>query len=292
MDAALLQRYHPQEYHRRFLVDGLRPDGRTPQDRRPAELRSRALECSHGSASLRLGHSSAVAGVRAEVTEVTDEQPILNPVTVTVELPPLCSASFRDRNIAAGVSTFLSSALTDVLNSTHVLDSRQMQIRDKELMWTLHLHVLCLNYDGNAFDLCLLAALAALEDVSLPALSEDRASGRLIEAATTSEGREPIVAKAVRLALRSRPLPMTFAQMPGDIWVVDPSASEESLGASVSLCLVGSRWLVYHQGGGAGVDRFLSELMPLARSCTPALTKLLEGAVRAPSPQELAGRSF
>ena len=29
----------------------------------------------------------------------------------------------------------------------------------------LHLHIVCLNYDGNAFDLCLLAAVAALEDL-------------------------------------------------------------------------------------------------------------------------------
>ena len=28
----------------------------------------------------------------------------------------------------------------------------------------LHVHIICLNYDGNAFDLCLLAAIAALED--------------------------------------------------------------------------------------------------------------------------------
>ena len=29
----------------------------------------------------------------------------------------------------------------------------------------LHLHIICLNYDGNAFDLCLLAAVAALEEL-------------------------------------------------------------------------------------------------------------------------------
>lgn len=31
----------------------------------------------------------------------------------------------------------------------------------------LHVHIICLNYDGNAFDLCLLAAIAALEEFML-----------------------------------------------------------------------------------------------------------------------------
>merc|ERR1712228_662586 len=80
------------------------------------------------------------------------------------------------------------------------------------------------------------------------------------------------------MRLKSRPLPVSFVQLPGERWVVDPSASEEGLGASVSLCLLGGRWLVYHQGGNANVERFLAQLMPGARACVAALTALLDGA--------------
>ena len=36
-----------------------------------------------------------------------------------------------------------------------------------DVSWVLHVHIVCLNYDGNAFDLCLLAAIAALEEPPL-----------------------------------------------------------------------------------------------------------------------------
>jgi len=285
MDALLLQKFHPEEYHRRFLADGVRPDGRAPATRRPSRLQPAALAAAFGSASVRLGGSSAVAGVRAECTEASPDLPALGHVTATVELPPLCSSAFRDRHVAAGTSTFLASALNDVLNSPHVLDAAQLHIREGELYWTLHVHVVCLNYDGNAFDLCVLAALAALEDTFLPALGEGSVAPsegagplRLVALPTGSPG---AVSEARQLLLKSRPLPVTFARLPGDVWVLDPSAGEEALGASVSLCLVGGRWLVYHRGGGATAERFLSELMPLARGSVPALAELLDGARRA-----------
>lgn len=278
MDAALLQRFLPEEYHRRFLADGVRPDGRGQHQRRPTRLRSAAVGSVHGSASVCLGHSAAVAGIRAEVNEAVPDMPALGSIVATVELPPLCSADLRDRHRAAGITTFLSNALTDVLNSPHVLDVAQLNIRKGELYWVLHIDIVCLNYDGNAFDFCLLAALAALEDLSLPALAEEAgrlSSGRLAAVPANSPG---LVSDVTRLKLKCRPLPVTFAQLPGDVWVLDPTASEEALGASVSLCLVGGKWLVYHQGGGATADRFLKELMPQARASVPNLTALLDAA--------------
>lgn len=279
MDAVLLQRYLPEEYHRRFLADGVRADGRGPTTRRPAWLQRGVLGSAAGSASVRLGNSAAVAGVRAEVTEASPELPVTGHVTATVELPPLCSSAFRDRQTASSAATFLASTLRDVLNSPQVLDAAQLHIREGELCWTLSVHVVCLNYDGNAFDLCILAALAALEDTALPALGDDAAapSGLPPRLVALPEGTAGAVSEARRLVLKSRPLPATFAQLPGDVWVVDPTAGEESLGASVSLCLVGGRWLVYHRGGGATADRFLSELMPVARDSVPELTALLDG---------------
>ena len=63
---------------------------------------------------------------------------------------------------------------------------------------------------------------------------------------------------------------------PGGQWAQDPSAAEEALGASVSLCFVNGDWLIYHQGGGADASRFLEELMPVARASTERLSKLLD----------------
>lgn len=278
MDAVLLQRCEPEVYYRRFLDDGVRPDGRAPHDRRAAQLQRGAIGSAHGSASVRLGLSTAVAGVRAEITESIPELPAHGQVMVSIEFPPLCSAVFRERQRALSLSTFLSNALTDILNSANVFDHLQLGIREGQVFWNLHLQVVCLNHDGNAFDLCLLAALAALEDTVLPALAEDPLpiSGmpvRFVEAAVGSAG--AIVCQGRSVKLVCRPLPVTFTKLPGEHWALDPSAEEEALGPSVSLCLVGGKWLVFHPGGGGEVERFLSELMPVARTCVGALTDLL-----------------
>lgn len=281
MDAVLCRRFRPEEYHRRFLEQGLRPDGRAARERRRCSLQRGPVTCAHGSASVRLGRSAAVAGVRAEVAEAVQDTPARGLVTVSVELPRLCAAAFRDRQRTAGVSAFLSSALSEVLGSPDVLDPLQLDIREDELCWCLHVSVVCVSYDGNAFDLCLLAALAALEDTSLPALAlaggpqPEGVPGRLCEAAP---GSQEVVSAARRVRLKARPLPVTFARLPGDAWVLDPSAAEEELGASASLCLLGERWRVCHQGGGAGAERFLSELMPAAREAAAALEVLLDGS--------------
>lgn len=280
MEAELLQRFQPEEYIRGYLADGVRPDGRLLRERRKARLQRSTFASADGSASVRLGDSAAVAGVRAQVTEAVPELPARGNIVVGVELPPLCSASFRERNRREALSTFLSSALSDILNSPQVFDAAQLDIREGEVFWVLQVHVVCLNYDGNAFDLCLLAAIASLEDALLPTLGEGVGKadepGRLVAIASGSAN---AVFEGRRLALVSRPLPVTFAQLPGDHWVLDPSSQEEEHGASVSLCLVGSRWLVQHQGG-ANMDRFLSELMPLARSAVPELTRLLDESVQ------------
>eukprot|EP00929_Paragymnodinium_shiwhaense_P059782 TRINITY_DN29917_c0_g2_i1.p1 TRINITY_DN29917_c0_g2~~TRINITY_DN29917_c0_g2_i1.p1 ORF type:complete len:303 (+),score=75.90 TRINITY_DN29917_c0_g2_i1:158-1066(+) len=292
MDAALFQRFQPEEYYRRFLADGVRPDGRVPQERRRAKLQRSIVSSARGSSSVKLGNSAAVAGVRAEVTERTPEQAAVGRIAASVELPPLASAAWRERRAISGsLGMFLSNALTEVLNNTTVFKPDQLDIRESEIAWVLHVDVVVLNFDGNAFDICLLAALAALEDTTLPALIADPThrepalTTRGAEVSTTvryavaapDSDKAGILWEAKKLSLLSRPLPVTFAQLPGERWVVDPCAAEEGLGAAVSLCIVGGRWLVYHLGGSAGMERFLAELMPVARSVVPSLNQLLDG---------------
>ena len=269
MDADLLQRFNPEEFYRHFLADGLRPDGRHLRQPRSSELQRKTLGSALGSASLRLGRSSVMAGVRGELEE-------LGRIEVSVELPPLCSALFREKHRALGQMSFLSKTLTEILNLPSVFDPTQL-VCQGEVSWVLHVHIICLNYDGNAFDLCLLAAIAALEDAEMPALVKiPGPDGPEAERLAIAPPNSPdVVAEARKLLLLQRPLPVTFARMPGGQWVLDPCAVEESLGASVSLCFLDGRWLVFHQGGGADSNRFLEELMPVARSSTETLNKLL-----------------
>lgn len=286
MDAELFQKFHPEEYYRRFLTGGVRPDGRSLHDRRKVQLQRRTFTSADGSASGRLGRSKFAAGVRAEVATAVPEVPAIGKIVVSVEFPALCSASFRDNRKASSLGTTLSKSLNDVLNDPAVFDVDQLQIREQEAYWILYVDILCLNFDGNAFDLCLLTAVAALEDTVLPALTFDVAAERY-QAAGSAE--TDLAAAARSLVLLVRPLPVTFAQLLSEKWVVDPSAEEEALGSVVSLCLLGESWAVYHEGGGRVVtENFLAELMPAARGLAHDLAAFLDETQQfgmAPAPQ-------
>lgn len=98
-----------------------------------------------------------MAGVSGELDEA-------GRVEVSVELPALCSPLFREKHRALGQMAFLSNTLTEILNLPTVFDPLQLACGETSLAsWVLHVHIVCLNFDGNAFDLCLLAAVAALE---------------------------------------------------------------------------------------------------------------------------------
>jgi len=261
----------------------VRPDGRALRDCRPACLRRGAIDCALGSATVRLGQSIFVAGVQACVTEVLPEIPTRGHVEVTVELPPLCSSLFKERNRSAAQCHFLSQTLTDVLNHTSVIDTQQLDIQAGESFWVLKVQIVCLNFDGNAFDACMLAALAALEDTQLPTLvpghSVPEAQGATHLVMAAMETSSSAVTRRRRLTLRSRPLPASFVRLHTGEWAADPCSAEEDSGGSVCLCFVSGRWLVFHQGGGASKDQFMKDLMPAARSMVASFTELLNAEV-------------
>eukprot|EP00811_Abedinium_folium_P003897 NODE_13585_length_1158_cov_1.906887.p1 GENE.NODE_13585_length_1158_cov_1.906887~~NODE_13585_length_1158_cov_1.906887.p1 ORF type:complete len:326 (+),score=110.09 NODE_13585_length_1158_cov_1.906887:135-980(+) len=260
-----------------------RPDGREQHEGRRLRLRRSAVGCAHGSAMLRLGNSAAVAGIRAEVTEVPPEAvagQAQGHIAVAAEFSPLCSPSFREKHRTQSFCVVIAGTLSDILNNREVFDPAQLHIRKGELHWVLHLTVICLNYDGNAFDLCLLAALAALTNTQLPTLLDVSMPDAPRPLREVPDGTAGAVFPGCRIALLSLPMPASFVQLSRDFWVLDPSAAEEAQGrATVSLCLISDRWVVSHHGAGdASADQFLSYLMPAARARAPELACLFDGS--------------
>src|SRR4051812_41420242 len=83
---------HPREYTTRFLEQNVRPDARTLYESRPCTIAAGSLETSFGSALVRLGATSIVAGVRCELGPVASDA--VCTVVANVELLPICSPRF------------------------------------------------------------------------------------------------------------------------------------------------------------------------------------------------------
>jgi hypothetical protein len=69
LKAAIFQRLHPRSYLERFLAEGFRPDGRDLEEWRTIEFNVGSISTANGSALVRLGQTTIVCGVKAEISE-------------------------------------------------------------------------------------------------------------------------------------------------------------------------------------------------------------------------------
>lgn len=133
LGSAIFARLHPASYLSRFLSSSIRPDGRALDEFRSSTLALSTIETSEGSCIVRQGSTIIVAGVKAEILDLSEEvveeveeeeadtenRYGLGPVDrkriiVGVELSPMASAKFRP-GPPAEESQVLTSRLMAIL---------------------------------------------------------------------------------------------------------------------------------------------------------------------------------
>jgi exosome complex component RRP43 len=75
MHPQIFQRLHPKSYLERFIAESFRPDGREVTDWRDVSVHVGSISTADGSALARLGDTTIVCGVKAEIAEPDLEQP-------------------------------------------------------------------------------------------------------------------------------------------------------------------------------------------------------------------------
>eukprot|EP01094_Clydonella_sp_ATCC50884_P002091 TRINITY_DN11601_c0_g1_i1.p1 TRINITY_DN11601_c0_g1~~TRINITY_DN11601_c0_g1_i1.p1 ORF type:complete len:366 (-),score=113.75 TRINITY_DN11601_c0_g1_i1:51-1094(-) len=265
----------PEEYYAQFLDHGVRPDGRAEDDVRAAIAHCGAITTALGSAIVRMGKTSVVAGVTGQVMpselllhaaeDGGDEAPeapaeaaaadmASSPcVIVNTELMPLCSGKFKP-----GKPSLEQQSLCAQLNelfATGVVDESCLWIKDKEGggslgRWVLIVDVYCLNHDGCVVDASVAAVVAALSSTTLPTafLSPDRSA-----LLCSSENN-------VRVKLMDTvPLSATFSVVHQRV-IADPTSEEEDLeSARLNVVMASSndgpkRLLSFSKSGSAVMD--------------------------------------
>jgi exosome complex component RRP43 len=71
----IFRRVQPHEYIKRFLEQDVRPDGRALDQFRKTMITSGAITTSDASAMIRLGGTTVVCGIKAEVCEPAIDTP-------------------------------------------------------------------------------------------------------------------------------------------------------------------------------------------------------------------------
>ncbi|XP_032389608.1 exosome complex component RRP43 [Etheostoma spectabile] len=261
----------PLEYHRSFLKENCRPDGRELSEFRTTTLNIGSITTADGSALVKVGNTTVICGIKAELTNPTGEAPGKGYIVPNVDLPPLCSSRFRPGPPAEQAQT-ASQFIADVIESSEVIQTQDLCIERGKLCWVLYCDIMCLDYDGNVLDACIIALLAALKNTQLP------------EVTISTETSKPEVnlEKKHGLQIHKHPVGASFCVFDDSILIVDPTAEEESL-STAHLTVVTDdedRLCVVHKPGGTSLSgEKLQECISRATARQREIQKLIDKVI-------------
>ncbi|KAG2229591.1 hypothetical protein INT48_001902 [Thamnidium elegans] len=268
----IFSRIQPHEYLKRFLDQSVRPDGRLLNLFRKTMITSGAISTANASAMVRLGGTTVVCGIKAEVCEPKVSVPNQGYLVPNVELSPLCSPKFKPgppSDKAQAVSEFINQLFI----KSHIFPLESLCIEPGKAVWVLYADIVCLNYDGNILDASLLALTTALKDLKLP---KAEVSSSMVVEVDSTEITEPI-------QLSRLPVSSTFCIFNNpDVILSDPNDTEETLAKeTVTIVTDLDHNLVrIYKNGGTTIDaNGLKQCIHNAKQRTNEINSLMNEAL-------------
>ncbi|KAJ3574687.1 hypothetical protein NP233_g1608 [Leucocoprinus birnbaumii] len=240
--AAIFQRLHPRVYLERFLAEDVRPDGRllgieskvndvgdeSSGIWRDVSINVGSINTADGSALVRMGGTTIVCGVKAEIAEPDLEKPDEGFLVPNVDLPAMCHPRFKP-GPPSDEAQVLSERLFETLTSSNFVAPQSLVIQSGKAVWTLYVDATCINYDGNVFDAALIAMVSALMNTRLPKAEYDE------DLRQTICHHEP----KASLTFNGLPLSTSFGVFDSKHVLADPTAFEEPLLDSTISIIIG-----------------------------------------------------
>jgi len=272
-EAEAFHKVHPLQYYNKFISENVRPDGRGLNKFRKTVISAGSIKSAHGSAVVKIGNTSVIAGITAEVAKPDFKSENNGFLVVKVELPALCGDQFagpkgKTNDKAQVVCNFLNELCT----KTHFLSLSDLCIEPGKVAWVLYIDIYCLNYDGNIFDAASIAMITALFNVRLPkATFEDNIVSATKEC-------------PIKLNIKHYPIPLSFGIYDSKYVLVDPTSEEEGLlDSSFTIVYnnIGELCSIYKPGGTAINENNLRLCMQRAKTRTSELVDLINSALKA-----------
>ena len=232
----------PDEYYQRFIDHDIRPDGRKRDEYRPINIGIGSIATADGSAVIKIGKTTVVCGVRAQLTDPPIPKPNQGYLVINVEISGVSRGVSR---FASEEAKTLNQTVEEIVNNSKMFDVTSLNIEPEKLSWVLYCDVIVCNNDGNALDACLLALIGALKSTQLPSV------------AVEEDNPIPIVNSAIKneLVLREIPICVSAAMFRENYIILDPNSEEEQLSSgSCIICTLDRGTMCYMSSVGAGVE--------------------------------------
>jgi exosome complex component RRP42 len=156
-----------KEYIASLAEGGKRVDGRTFDKYRPIRLRVGHIQKAEGSAEVWLGHTRVLAGVKLKPGVPYPDSPDSGTLTTSAEMNPLAAPDF-EAGPPQPEGIELARVVDRGVRESGLIDFKKLCVTPGEKVWTVFLDLHILDYDGNLFDACSIAALAAALSAKVP----------------------------------------------------------------------------------------------------------------------------
>ncbi|MEM1572888.1 MAG: exosome complex protein Rrp42 [Candidatus Methanomethylicaceae archaeon] len=220
---------------------GKRIDGRSLTDIRKLEIKTNILDKAEGSATVKLGDTYVIAGIKFEIGTPFPDIPNEGVLSVNAEFLPLASPTFEsgppdERAIE------LARIVDRGIRSAEMIDTEKLCLIPGKKVWIVWVDIFILDHCGNLIDASALAALCALMTAKLPKTEIIGDSIKILDEYTP-------------LPISNLPITITLAKI-GNKLFVDPSIEEEEvMDCRISISFVEKEnqdYVCAIQKGGSG----------------------------------------
>ncbi|MBI2078645.1 MAG: exosome complex protein Rrp42 [Euryarchaeota archaeon] len=150
---------------------GKRLDGRPFDAYRNIRIKVGHIQKAEGSAEVWLGNTRVLAGVKVQPGTPYPDQPTSGTLSTAAEMNPLAAPDY-EAGPPRPEGIELARVVDRGVRESGVIKFDQLGIKDAEgkisKVWMVFLDLHILDYDGNLFDACSLAALGAVLSAKLP----------------------------------------------------------------------------------------------------------------------------
>ena len=208
-----------KEHIQSLLDHGKRTDGRVFDEFRKITIIPGYVPKAEGSAIVKIGRTKVIAGVKAQIGSPFPDTPDSGVVTTTVELVPIASPIFESGPPRAKAIE-LARVTDRAIRESKCVNNDSLVIISGKKVWIIFIDLYVLDHDGNLFDACNIAAVAALMNAQLPDF----------KIVTDEEGNEDVelLETTHPLKLDYIPVSCTFGKI-GKHIIVDPVLKEEGI---------------------------------------------------------------
>ncbi|AMH95201.1 MAG: exosome complex protein Rrp42 [Candidatus Methanomethylophilus sp.] len=195
-----------------LLAEGRREDGRQLDEVRKITVETGVIESAEGSAKVSLGNTTVMAGIKIIPGAPYMDAPGDGVITTGAELIPLAHASFEPGPPSEDAIE-LARVVDRGIRESGMIDVKKLCIKEGEEIWMVFIDIYALDYDGNLFDACNLAAVCALRSAKVPWKQYGK-------------GEEDLPMPVTCL-----PISVTECKIGNDL-IVDPNFDEEAIAAA------------------------------------------------------------